>query len=134
MYHKMGDFSFILWCLLVLLNKVSYRASDGGTKKRSMLVPGRGGTALTLMCYNYWNLGHIAYICYDAGFTGTCSIQVIHILAQKYIQLNKQINNNYIFLDTYFASIVLKIHLCRNFSASVKYMKNWKILTKGVHL
>ena len=84
----------------------------GGTKDKSALVPGRDGTILYEMCYNCCKPGYLDYNFSEAGCTGTYSIQVIHSLAQKQIQQNDPINNNYILLDTCSSASVQKNILC----------------------
>ena len=61
------------------------KKQQGGTKENATLVPGIDGTILNDTCYNCHNPGHLNYNCYEAGCTDTCSFQVIHSFAQKYI-------------------------------------------------
>ena len=72
------------------------------------LVPGRDRNKLNPTCYNFCNTGNLAYNFSEAGFTGTCSIQVIHSIAHNHIQENYPINDNWFLLDTCYLSNVLK--------------------------
>ena len=81
---------------------------QGGTEENSTLVPRRDGTNLNATYYNCQKPVYLAYNCSEAGWTGTCSLQVIHSFVQNKRQQNEPIIDNLILLYTCSLDSVLK--------------------------
>ena len=105
-----------------------------GTEYNASKVLGKDRTTLNSTCYNCCKPGHLAYSCPDAGRIGTCSFQVIHSFAQKQIQKNDPIDNNWVLLEMFSSSSVLKnaslATNVRNCNSEEKLL----MLTNGGHI